>query len=249
MTGKQLKKSLSKFREKIKEYQNICKDMWHARRRYDNNKINELRKKEEPLREELIEMWGRLEKFFKKMGISIMGSVYNKQFYIFDQAFSSIVFDNPIKGNSLSMALQASIKAIGVASSYNEQDLIEDIKFHPQIKVGCLKLFEDGHYSESVEKGFKIVKDRLRELTNYEKGSEAFGKTNLYIKGASAPHVDKDFNDGVKFLCMAIDKFRNEKVHFADAEIVNPERAKSYLNISNLVMFFLDEAEIRSKEL
>ena len=43
----------------------------------------------------------------------------------------------------------------------------------------------------------------------HETGSEAFGKGKLRISGA-APHVADDFNEGVKFLTMAIDKFRNE---------------------------------------
>ena len=143
------------------------------------------------------------------------------------------------------MAVQASIKAVGKIDSFNKQVLVKETKLHPRIEAGCVKLFTDGHYTEAVEKGFKIVKDRLRELTRFEKASDAFGKGNLYIKGASAPHVDEDFNEGVKFLCMAIDRFRNEKAHFADAKIVDPNRAMSYLEITSLVMYFLNEAEIR----
>lgn len=245
LTGKQLKKQLVIFRDKMKEYQNICKNIWKAKNNYNSDESRKLFKKEEPLREELIEMWGRLEKFFEKMGISIIGSAYNRQFNIFDHALDSR-FHNNFKGDSLSMAVQESIKAVGIADSFKEQELVEDIKFHPRIKAGCMKLLDDDHYSEAVEKSFKIVKDRLRELTGYEKGADAFGKIKLHIKGASAEHVDGDFNEGVKFLCMAIDKFRNEKVHFADAKIINSDRAMAYLNISNLVMFFLDEAEIKS---
>lgn len=244
LTGKQLKKQLVIFRDKMKEYQNICEDIWQAKN--NNDKSKELFKIEKPLREELVEMWGRLEKFFEKMGISTIGSGYGRQFCIFDQALDSRFNSNPNKSGALSMAIQEAIKAVGVADSFKEQELVEDIKFHPRIKAGCTKLLNNGHYSEAVEKSFKIVKDRLRELTGYEKGADAFGKTKLHIKGASAEHVDGDFNEGVKFLCMAIDKFRNEKVHFADAKIINSDRAMAYLNISNLVMFFLDEAEIKS---
>lgn len=245
LTGKQLKKQLVIFRDKMKEYQNICKNIWRAMNNHHNNESEKLFKEEEPLREELVEMWGRLERFFEKMRISTIGTVYGRQFCIFDQALDSIFYNNPTKGESLSMAVQASIKAVGVADSFKEQELVEDIKFHPRIKAGCIKLLNDAHYSEAVEKSFKIVKDRLRELTGYEKGADAFGKTKLHIKGASAEHVDEDFNEGVRFLCMAVDKFRNEKAHFADAKIINPDRAMAYLYISNLVMFFLDEAEIK----
>ena len=60
------------------------------------------------------------------------------------------------------------------------------------------------------------MRDRLRTFTSYETGSEAFGKGRLYIDGAAASQVDDDFQNGVKFLTMAIDRFRNEKSHTAD---------------------------------
>jgi len=39
---------------------------------------------------------------------------------------------------------------------------------HPEISTRCLSLFESGAYVEAVEKSFKVVRDRLRALTNYE---------------------------------------------------------------------------------
>ena len=105
-------------------------------------------------------------------------------------------------------------------------------------------LYENGSYAEAVEKGFKVVRDKLRNLTTYETGSDAFGKGKLHVKGATAPHVDRDFNEGVKFLTMAIDQFRNEKVHTADAKIEDPIRALEYLRLSSLAMNLLDNAEI-----
>lgn len=116
---------------------------------------------------------------------------------------------------------------------------------HPIIYKKCKKLYDDGSYSESVEKGFKVVKDRLRELTSYEKGSEAFGKGKLHINGAAAPNVDEDFNEGVKFLTMAIDMFRNEKSHTADGKIDDATRAYEYLRLSSLAMNLLNNVEIR----
>lgn len=115
---------------------------------------------------------------------------------------------------------------------------------HPDVYSKCHALCQNGAYAEAVEKGFKIVRDRLRNLTTYETGSEAFGKGKLHIKGATAPHVDKDFNEGVKFLTMAIDQFRNEKVHTSDAKIEDPIRALEYLILSSLAMNLLDNAEV-----
>jgi len=115
---------------------------------------------------------------------------------------------------------------------------------HPEIYKKCKDLYTKGAYPEAVEKSFKIVRDRLRKLTTYETGSEAFGKGKLHIKGAAASNVDKDFNDAVKFLTMAIDRFRNEKSHTSDAKIDDPMRAYEYLRLSSLAMNLLENAKI-----
>lgn len=117
---------------------------------------------------------------------------------------------------------------------------------HPEIYAKCRKLYEGGDYAEAVEKSFKLVRDKLRALTGYESGSEAFGKGHLYIDGAAAAHVDEDFQNGVKFLTMAIDRFRNEKSHTADGNISDPIRAYEYLRLSSLAMHLLERAQIRS---
>jgi uncharacterized protein (TIGR02391 family) len=117
---------------------------------------------------------------------------------------------------------------------------------HPEIYAKCRKLFEGGDYAEAVEKSFKLVRDRLRVLTGYETGSEAFGKGSLYVNGAAATHVDEDFQHGVKFLTMAIDRFRNEKVHTADGNISDPIRAYEYLRLSSLTMHLLEKAQRHS---
>lgn len=124
---------------------------------------------------------------------------------------------------------------------------IADLKtMHPQIYTKCYDLYKKGAYAEAVEKSFKVVRDKLRKLTGYERGSDAFGKGKLHIKGAAAPHVDCDFNNAVKFLTMAIDQFRNEKSHTSDAQIEDPIRAYEYLRLSSLAMNLLENAEILS---
>ena len=116
---------------------------------------------------------------------------------------------------------------------------------HAEVLSRCRGLFDGGDYGEAVEKGFKVVRDRLRSLTGYETGSDAFGKGKLYVEGAAAAHVDDDFQNAVKFLAMAIDRFRNEKSHTADGNISDPIRAYEYLRLSSLAMYLLDRALIR----
>ncbi|HVP83752.1 MAG TPA: TIGR02391 family protein [Rhizomicrobium sp.] len=115
---------------------------------------------------------------------------------------------------------------------------------HQEVIAKCRKLYDTGHYAEAVEKSFRVVRDRLRALTGHEKGSDAFGKTKLHIQGAIAPHVDKDFNEAVKFLTMAIDMFRNEKTHTSETGVNDPIKALQYLVLSSLAMRLLDGAEI-----
>jgi uncharacterized protein (TIGR02391 family) len=117
---------------------------------------------------------------------------------------------------------------------------------HPEILEKCRSLYAGGDYGEAVEKSFKLVRDKLRTLTGHETGSEAFGKGHLYVDGAAAAHVDDDFQNGVKFLAMAIDRFRNEKSHTADGNIKDPIRAYEYLRLSSLVMQLLEGAHARS---
>ena len=118
---------------------------------------------------------------------------------------------------------------------------------HQEIQEKCLQTFEAGAFAEAVEKSFKIVRDKLRNLTGHETGSEAFGKGNLHIKGAAAANVEDDFNQAVKFLTMSIDMFRNEKSHTSDGQIDDPVRAHHYLTLSSLALNLLEGAEIRPK--
>ncbi len=130
------------------------------------------------------------------------------------------------------------------ASSGTRSPLVELSLLHPAIISKCQHLFETGAYPEAVEKSFKVVRDKLRSLTSHETGSEAFGRGKLHIKGAAAANVDHDFNEGVKFLTMAIDRFRNEKSHTSDGSIADPQYAYEYLSMSSLAMRLLDRAEI-----
>ena len=128
--------------------------------------------------------------------------------------------------------------AVGISA-----DAIAIESLHPEIYAKCRNLYDGGDYAEAVEKSFKLVRDRLRALTGYETGSEAFGKGHLYVHGAAATHVDDDFQNGVKFLTMAIDRFRNEKSHTADGNISDPIRAYEYLRLSSLAMHLLERAQ------
>lgn len=114
---------------------------------------------------------------------------------------------------------------------------------HKAVIDKCEDLFRSAHFPQAVEMSFKVVRDRLRALTGKETGSRAFGEGKLRVDGAIAPWVEGDFNEGVKFLTMAIDMFRNEKVHTSESGIDEPTKALQYLILSSLAMRLLDKAK------
>lgn len=134
-------------------------------------------------------------------------------------------------------------------SSTKDGELNSLGNLHPAIKKECLSLYNSKHFAKAVEEGFKVVRERLRELTTFETGSDAFGlgKGNLYVNGAAAPHVESDFQNAVKFLTMSIDNFRNEKAHTTDTSAQTPERAYEYLVMSSLAMHHLDNAVVKNR--
>lgn len=125
MDKKTLKEEIIKFRDLFKEYQTVVRSMWVKRNRYndDSEEIQKIREElETPLREQLVEMLGKLEKYMQKMGVSMYGSLMGRTFPIFDHALESKIFDNPTKGESLNMAVQMAIKAVGMVDSMDEKE-------------------------------------------------------------------------------------------------------------------------------
>lgn len=136
-------------------------------------------------------------------------------------------------------------EAVGVVKDQTDESNGVMSLLHPIIKKECVELVESGYLGEAVERSFKIVRDKLRTLTGFETSSEAFGKGRLFIKGAAASNVEKDFQDAVKFLGMSIDFFRNEKAHTVTANVVSAEKAYQYLVLSSVALQHLDRGEIR----
>ena len=228
-----LKKELKDFSEKLQKYKEYLQNSY-----YSKSTVEELRK-------ELLYKWGKLEGVYIKMGM--LFTYQNTD----SGSFSNPLFEKALDPEAdynyeaLSRAIDISIKAYGKIESPDMKTLDFETKiFHPDIRNSdCFELLNGDHYPQAVELSFKIVRDRLRKITGHEKASDAFGKGGLYINGASASHVDDDFQEGVQFLGMSLDRFRNETVHCADGNVSDIERAKGYINLSNMLMFMLDGAE------
>lgn len=148
--------------------------------------------------------WLDLFKTWREDTIADLDALYDgpqngKEFgYLTDRSERStpqLTFESWISAVELGVwNLQSLIDGLDLAVEETPSPTAID-SLHPEILSRCSNLFEDGVYAEAVERSFKVVRDRLRALTTYETGSEAFGKGNLYIDGAAAPNVDEGFSE------------------------------------------------------
>lgn len=90
-----------------------------------------------------------------------------------------------------------------------------NIELQKEIFDHVQKLLSDGHYFNAVEEAYKIVRQKLKNITGKEKATDAFDRSNYekIFGHQSRNDAEKDFFEGVKFLHMAIQFLRNEKAH------------------------------------
>jgi uncharacterized protein (TIGR02391 family) len=90
-------------------------------------------------------------------------------------------------------------------------------------------------YFHAVEESYKIVRQKLKEITGKEKAHEAFAESNLEKIFGHKPNndVEKDFFEGVKFLHMSIQFLRNEKAH-TPAQDLDKNLAIHYISLASL---------------
>ncbi|MFA5778493.1 MAG: TIGR02391 family protein [Candidatus Paceibacterota bacterium] len=97
------------------------------------------------------------------------------------------------------------------------------------------KLLNDGHYFNAVEEAYKIVREKLKDITGKEKATDAFSNSNYekIFGHQPANDVEKDYFEGVKFLHMAIQFLRNEKAH-TPARDLDKNLAIHYISLASL---------------
>lgn len=97
------------------------------------------------------------------------------------------------------------------------------------------KYLETEDYFHAVEEAYKIVRNKLKFLTNEEQAHKAFNEKNYVLIFGHAPDnaAEKDFFEGVKFLNMAIQNFRNENAHNL-AKPLDRNTAVHYLALASL---------------
>lgn len=109
------------------------------------------------------------------------------------------------------------------------------IEIRPEIYEHIKIFLKNDDYYHSVEESYKIVRQKLKELTGEEQAHKAFCDENIEKIFRYIPQNDaeKDFVEGIKFLNMAIQKFRNEKAH-TPAKPLDKNLAMHYIALASL---------------
>ena len=117
--------------------------------------------------------------------------------------------------------------------SFNKESI--NIVIREEIFNHIQGLLSDGHYFNAVEEAYKIVREKLKEITGTERATDAFSKSNYQRIFGHEPvdDAEKDFFEGIKFLNMAIQFLRNEKSH-TPAKEIDKNLALHYIVLASL---------------
>ncbi len=117
----------------------------------------------------------------------------------------------------------------------NIEDDEVTINIRPEIYEHIKRYLATQDYYHAVEESYKIVRQKLKDLTGEEKASQAFCEKNIEKIFGHNPSdaAEKDFFEGVKFISMAIQNFRNEKAH-TPAKPLDKNLAIHYISLASL---------------
>jgi uncharacterized protein (TIGR02391 family) len=120
------------------------------------------------------------------------------------------------------------------------RDLIS-IEIHEDIYGHIQRYLSIGDYFHAVEESYKVVREKLRELTGDEAASVVFNMNaesarhykSLFGTTSPRDQAQKDFFRGVGYLHLGIQFLRNEKAHSL-ATFVEPNLAIHYISLASL---------------
>lgn len=109
------------------------------------------------------------------------------------------------------------------------------IEIHEDIYAHIGPYLATGDYFHAVEESYKLVREKLRDITGKERATDAFAASNIEKIFGHQPRteVEKDFFEGVKFLNMSIQFLRNEKAH-TPATPLEHNLALHYISLASL---------------
>lgn len=123
---------------------------------------------------------------------------------------------------------------------------------HPDLPASVRKLFDDGHWEQSVFEAFKFIEkevkrlSQLRNKTGYVLMMDAFSEDKPKIKlNALITESEVDEQKGFKFIFAgAATGVRNPRGHEVDIGDT-PDEALDYLGLASLLLRRLDAAGLR----
>jgi uncharacterized protein (TIGR02391 family) len=115
------------------------------------------------------------------------------------------------------------------------------IEIHEDIYNHIGQYLATGDYFHAVEESYKLVREKLREITGKEKASDVFNNSAqntahyeaLFGKATSANDAEADFFRGIGYLHLGVQHLRNEKAH-TPATPLEPNLAVHYISLASL---------------
>ncbi len=115
------------------------------------------------------------------------------------------------------------------------------IEIHADIYAHISSYLASGDHYHAVEESYKLVREKLRDLTGKEKASDVFTNSAqsdahyevLFGKAKPSSLAEADFFRGVGYLHLGVQHLRNEKSH-TPATPLEPNLALHYISLASL---------------
>ena len=136
------------------------------------------------------------------------------------------------------VAISAPDSALGAEATAGSELRIE---IHPDIRSHIQSYIAASDYFHAVEEAYKVVREKLRELTGEERATAIFNENALnerhYPKffgdDPSPTQAERDFRRGVGYLHLGVQFLRNEKAHTLATDM-EPNLAIHYVALASL---------------
>ncbi|MEV6306935.1 TIGR02391 family protein [Actinoplanes sp. NPDC051861] len=133
-----------------------------------------------------------------------------------------------------------STRAIFTTSATVSQNKIQ-VEIHEELYNHIGQYLASGDYFHAVEESYKLVRERLREITGKEKASDVFNNSAqniahyeaLFGKARPSSDAEADFFRGIGYLHLGVQHLRNEKAH-TPATPLEPNLAVHYIALASL---------------
>lgn len=160
-------------------------------------------------------------------------------------SFENITDEQIAKVREIALAVETSTSSAGSSVAVStgatvSQNLIS-IEIHEDIYSHIQPYLLSGDHFHAVEESYKVVREKLRDLTGSEKSTDIFNENAqsnkhyaaLFGKAKPANQAEGDFFRGIGYLHLGVQFLRNEKAHSL-ATFVEPNLAVHYISLASL---------------